>query len=309
MPSIRSFLSDGDRHERAARFIEAILWESSLTVVVRDHRGRFIEYNPRFLDEAGVAPEDNGARGERLRFFDGEGRELSLLETPASIARLIGEPQKGTTFGIRYPNGEERWLKGDMLPLERGSEGWAVLGISVDVSDLYIERREAQQRVRQLEALLAAAQHLGQPSLTAEAAAAALRELMATTLPRAAVALVMRSRDGMEFFPIQDHPDGDGWPRRSRFEGEAGLRWARGTHVNNDVKDAEIYGGHIVGLGAVPVRSVVSVPVPDCAGTRIATLAAYALVTDAFPPVDVAFMEDAARLVGPALDRGLADAA
>lgn len=307
MPSIRNFLARGDRHERAARFIEAILWESSLTVVVRDHRGRFIEYNPRSLDEAGVAPEESGQRGERLRLFDGEGRELSLLEAPASVARLTGEAQKGT-FGIRYPNGEERWLKGDILPLEPGSEGWAVLSISVDVSDLYIGRRTAQERVRCLEALLAMSQRLGHAGLTAAETAEAMRELMATMLPRAAVALAIRSGDDVQFLPIQDHPDGGGWPRRVRFEGDVTLRWARGTHVNNDVRDTDIYAGHIVGVDAVPVRSVAAVPVADCGGTRIGMLTAYGLVVNAFSPADVAFLEDAARLVGPALDRGLASA-
>ena len=195
MPSIRSFLKRADRDERPARFIEAILRESSLTVVVRDHSGRFVDHNPKFLEAAGVTPEESGERGQHIRYFDGKGGELSLLETPASVARMTGNPQRGKLFGVRYPNGEERWLMGDMLPLERGPAGWAVLGISADVTDLYTERREAQQRVRMLETLLELARRVGSVRLAPAAAATASAVPLERALPDASLSIAIRQGD------------------------------------------------------------------------------------------------------------------
>ncbi len=141
--SIRDFLERDDREGRAARFIEAIINDSSFTVVVLDHEGRFVEGGPDHLQVVGQKPEDIGDRGQRLRYSDEHARELPFLKTPAAIARATGQPQRKRIFSVRYPNGRQVWLKGDQLPLEEGPRGWAVLGLSVDVTDLYIERGDA----------------------------------------------------------------------------------------------------------------------------------------------------------------------
>jgi PAS domain S-box-containing protein len=302
MSSIRSFLARADRDERPARFIEAILRESSLTVVVRDHRGRFVEYNPQFLEAAGVAPDESGERGERIHHFDSDGRELSLLETPASVARMTGNPQLSTLFGIRYPNGEERWLKGDMLPLERGPEGWAVLGISADVTDLYTERREAQQRVRMLETVLELARRLSHVRLAPAAAATASAVPLERTLPDASLSIAIRQGDVLLLWSIASQSETGGAPRRMQFRHEIAKHWQQEVHVNLNVRDTDIYGDSAVGALDRPYRSIVGASLWREDGRPVGKLVATSPLPNAFSALDIETMKEAARIIGPVID-------
>lgn len=302
MPSIRSFLKRADRDERPARFIEAILRESSLTVVVRDHSGRFVEHNPKFLEAAGVTPEESGERGQHIRYFDGKGRELSLLETPASVARMTGNPQRGKLFGVRYPNGEERWLMGDMLPLERGPAGWAVLGISADVTDLYTERREAQQRVRMLETLLELARRVGSVRLAPAAAATASAVPLERALPDASLSIAIRQGDVLLLWSISSRSETGDAPRRMQFRHEIAKRWQQDVHVNLDVRNTDIYGDSPVGALDRPYRSIATASLWREDGRPVGKLVATSPLPNAFSAFDIETLKEAARIIGPVVD-------
>lgn len=305
MPSIRSFLRDDRREERPARFIEALLNESSLTIVVRDHRGRFVEHSSQNLNAIGAKPEDTGARGENLRYFDGTGRPLSLIDTPAAVARMTGQPQLQQLFGLRYPNGREVWLSGDMLPLEQGAEGWAVLGVSADVTDLYIGRRDAQKRVGQLESLLAVSHQLSNATLTASGLTSAIREAVVGAMPGAWIGIGLTAGDELELWSFTPWTTDEALPRRGPMQPDALGGDTERTHINLDVNETDIYGFFTVGELDHPFRSLVSVPFKATSGWVIAT----ATRPDAFDAIDVEFLERLAGLIEPALDWDLDAAA
>lgn len=305
MSSILDFLSSDERVERPARFIEALLHESSLTVVIRDHRGRFVENSSENLNAIGAKPEDTGVRGENLRYFDEEGRPLSFIDTPAAIARRTGQAQLRQLFGVRYPNGQEVWLTGDQLPLEQGREGWAVLGVSADVTDLYVGRRDAQKRVRQLESLLAISHQLSNAALTAPDLTSAIRDAVVSAMPAAWIGIGLTEGDELELWSFSRWTRDVPRPRRGRMQPERLGSDTERTHVNLDVNDGDIYGFLTVGDLDHPFRSLVSVPFETASGWVTAT----ATRPDAFDSIDIEFLERLAGLIEPALNSDLGAAA
>ncbi len=136
MPSLQEALEQLGAGVDQARLLDLFASESEMFLTLRDHSGRIV-YTNRSVE--GPAPRAD-VIGKHLvpgrRFFDASGRELAILDHPAQIARITGIAQRNVLLTVRLDNGDLRFMQTSCIPIEQGSEGWSVLSVGCDVTDL-----------------------------------------------------------------------------------------------------------------------------------------------------------------------------
>ena len=284
-----------------ARALDAIL-DSGLIIFSRDTEGHFVQLSDVLSARTGIVAAAGDSQPRNLKVYDERGRLLPGSEYPAAITRTTGAAQREVLRRLVSDDGREIWLKMSTLPLERGPEGWSVLTVGTDVTEL-------QERLLAAEALSAARgallelseRWLAQPP-DDEEVVNALRESLATLLSGANLMLAHHVGDEYVTTPVLHGYGPTPAPRRGRYASDQHSRWTSNeTHVNLDVQDTDIYGGNVVAEYAHRIRSLVIAPCLGAAG-RIGALAVTAPEPGAFTPDQIATIEVAAHLVGRAID-------
>ena len=138
MASLREALDQVGTGLDPARLLDLLASESEMFLTLRDHGGRIVYANRSIEWPLLPAPPDAIGK-HRLpgqRFFDQSGRELAMLHHPAQVARITGIAQRNVRLTVRLESGELRCLQMSYVPLELGDEGWSVLCVGCDVTDV-----------------------------------------------------------------------------------------------------------------------------------------------------------------------------
>jgi hypothetical protein len=300
----------GDEAPRAiALLAEWAAQCASLRIAVRDGEGRFVA-----TGSGGVGDPSFFANEERrsvigsidwptMRYLDVDGRELRLLDHPAHVARLSGQPQIGKMIGLRAPDGGTRWYFGDYIPMNPSGAGYEVVSVIMDVTENQLAHLEQEARARALEVLLDTSLRLSRTSLDVPAIAAELRDACDAIVPRThcglgrwdAPAGVLRASMIAELpglLPI---------PASTPFTAELRALLSS-TYVNNDLQLTDILGTRVVGSDEVPARSVCAVPI-EVDGCLVGAFAAYSQAAGYFDDGRVELLERLSQVVAPALAR------
>ena len=116
--------------------LELLASESEMFLLLRDHSGRIV-YANRSIE--GLLPQPDAIGKHHLpgrRFFDQSGRELAKLDHPAQVARITGIAQRNVRFTVRLESGDRHRLQMSYIPLEQGTDGWSVLCVGCDVTEM-----------------------------------------------------------------------------------------------------------------------------------------------------------------------------
>ena len=289
----------------------AVLERSSVLYSLRDHRGLFLAQDPvvaRLLGDAGGTVVGKAVR-DGVQYLDCDGRRLAILDHPAQVARRTGEAQRNVLFGLLPRNGEEIWLLGDFIPLERGAEGFSVLGVLSNVTSIHRARRAAEASADAYRHVFELATAVAGRALPPEELAESVRPALTALLPDCAIAISMRHDGEMIVHPVVERTGIEPFARRVAMNEHMLRRWHEATHVNQDVQTTDIYGPRVIGADPQPIRSVLIVSVTDRAGERTGSVICYSLTPHAFEPAQVAALEQAGRLIGAALAAAGASAA
>lgn len=120
----------------AARLLDLLASESEMFLVLRDQSGRVV-YANRSIEGLSPLPEAIGKHHlPGRRFFDETGRELAILDHPAQVARITGIAQRNVRLTVRLESGDLRCLQMSYIPLEQTDDGWSVLCVGCDVTEL-----------------------------------------------------------------------------------------------------------------------------------------------------------------------------
>jgi hypothetical protein len=302
MKSLTTLIHEADADDPLARTLEAIL-DSGLIVFSRDTEGRFVQLSEVLTDRAGIIADPGTNQPRNLRVFDENGRLLPGSEYPAAVVRMTGTPQRELHRRLVSDDGRQIWLKMSAVPLERGPEGWSVLTLGTDVTELHDALGAGKREIAARGALLQLGQQLAGRQLPIEDLAAAFHQSIATLLPGSNAFAV--ERDGDEYITTTI-VDAYGHPlprRRGRFMAEQRERWtAERAHVNLDVQDTDIYGANVVAELTNPVRSLIVAPWGVADEAHLGALVAFNDQPDAFGADQVASFEIAGRMFGTALD-------
>jgi hypothetical protein len=107
-------------------------------LMLRDHSGRIV-YGNRSIEGAHLPPRPEALGKHHMpgrRFLDEAGRELAILDHPAQVARITGIAQRNVRFAVRLASDDLRTLQMSYIPIEQSDEGWSVLCIGCDVTEL-----------------------------------------------------------------------------------------------------------------------------------------------------------------------------
>ena len=302
MRSLTALISETAADDPLARAFEAVL-NSGLIVFTRDTKGRMVQLSEVLTDRAGIVAGVGDSQPRNLRVFDEHGRLLPGSEYPAAITRVTGNAQRDVLFRLVSEDDREIWLKMSTLPLERGPEGWSVLTLATDVTDLREELEAAKREIAARWELLALSAVLATRRLSHDELLDAFRGPLETLLPGANVFIVRRDGDEYETTPLVDSFGEPLGKRRGRHMAEQRERWqAPRAHVNLDVQDTDIYGGKVVVEFIEPFRSIIIAPCVGASPERPAAIAALAPIPAAFTEDQIAGLEFAARLIASALE-------
>jgi hypothetical protein len=308
--SLSSLASGSGDGTELSRVLAALL-DSGLVVAVRDGAGRFVQTSPVLGRLLGIDEDVRGrTRIDGLRFFEASGREIAAREHPAFIARTTGEPQRNCTLGYRSRDGAEAWLQMSFLPLERGPEGWSVLGIGTNVT-------ARQRRIIDLEAGTAARERLIELAASSAGGqrtwsdvASAVAPALEDALPTANLFFGIVAPEGLHIEPILQRFPNEFDGRTVRLSAEAASRGASAqTHVNLDVRDTDIYGDRVMAEWSAPFGSIAVVPMYRSDGSWIGSLLALERARHGIRPDQVQLLESAARVCAVALERASASRA
>lgn len=286
----------------AEAMLHALFNEAALPITFRSHDGsiRLIGSSgtwgrPQFEEAVGHFTSDG------LSFFDANGRPLSRLEHPAHVARTTGQPQPNYLLGIRGAGGEEVWIRFNYIPVSRGAEGWSVLAVGSDVTELHVAQREAKQRIAGLEALLTLSEAT-RHAVTPEEAAAGMRPLATALFDNCNLTLAILRGQQLTMVPAQLSESMDPGPDVVPLIGPTLEHWSAGTQVNQRVQDTDIYAHTVVGSLEIPFRSIAQVPLLNRSGVRFGTIASSSTLADFYTPARIEALERAAAMIGPRLD-------
>lgn len=304
MRSLSSLAGGSGSGDELARVVRALL-DSGLVVTIRDGGGRFVQTSPVFGQIVGIDMDMRGqTRVDGLRFFDADGRELAVREHPAFIARATGEPQRNRLVGYRTRDGDEAWLQLSFIPVDRGPEGWSVLGVGTDVTALHERVADLETGATARERLLEFAARAAGGGHTWRDVAAAIEPALAAALPTANVFFGVVVADGLRIEPVLQRFPNEFDGRTVRLSAEAASRGASGeTHVNADVRDTDIYGDRVMAEWKAPFGSIAVVPMYRTDGTWFGSLLALEPARHGIGPEQVRLLESAARVSALALER------
>jgi hypothetical protein len=136
--SLREALAQIGTTVDPARLLDLLASESDMFLMLRDHAGRIV-YGNRSVEQPQRPPPPDVIGKHHLpgrRFFDESGRELAILEHPAQVARITGIAQRNVRLTIRLESGDHRCLQMSYIPLDQGDDGWSVLSVGCDVTEL-----------------------------------------------------------------------------------------------------------------------------------------------------------------------------
>jgi PAS domain S-box-containing protein len=132
-------------------------------VMMQGPDGRIVACNPAIESLLEMTPERMHGRTEPNRewkMLGADGAELPASQTPASVTRRTGEPQRNQVVGIHLPSGRRRWLRINTTAT-RGPSGEVryVVSSMADETDRHDARiaadREATHRRQRVETVLA----------------------------------------------------------------------------------------------------------------------------------------------------------
>lgn len=305
MQSLTALIRGTRADDPLALALEALL-DSGLIIFSRDTQGNFVQLSEVLSDRVGIIADAGTSQPRNLRVFDENGRLLPGSEYPAAITRRTGEAQRDVLRRLVSDDDREIWLKMSTLPLERGSEGWSVLTVGTDVTDLQEQIVADRQEIDARGALLELSVRLASERATSEELIAAFAEPLELLLPGYNVMLALRDGDEFETTPLV-HGYGAGLVRsRARFAEDQRTRWtSRSAHVNLDVQDTDIYGARVIAEFAYPVRSIVIAPCYPNQGEHVGAIVACADSPAAFTDDQIATLETSARMLGGALSNAV----
>jgi hypothetical protein len=308
--SLSSLVGGSEAGDDLARAVRAVL-NSGLVVTLRGGDGRFVQTSPAFCRLLGLEGDYRGQTGaEGLRYFDATGRELPAHEHPAHIARTTGEPQRNRVVGYRTREGAEAWLQISFLPLERGPDGWTVLGIGADVTAHHRRRTEQESAVAARNRLIEFAAGPSREARRWSEVAGGLAPVLETALPTANVFFGMVAGGVLQIVHVLQRFPNEFDGRTVRLSAEAASRGAsRHTHVNLDVRDTDIYGDRVMAEWRAPFGSIVIAPMYRNDGGWLGSLLALEPARHGIRPDQVNLLEAAARVSATALERAVADRA
>lgn len=294
-----------DRKTARARLVEVarqVLDQTSLAFTLRDHSGQVLEIDDRIGQRLGTSPEDITGRAvaAHTQVLDERRRQIPLVQHPAQIARTSGRPQFSQVLGLRRPDGSEAWMIGDFIPVDAGKDGYSVLSVLTDVTDIQVARFEAEARADAVDIITEVALRLAGRRLTAVEAVETLREPLLQLLPSTQLGISLHLPQEIRFYAIHQLdgmvPSPPSIPRSAmERHGHAHVR------IENDLGPADVFGPRVIGADPVPARSGCVVPVLDADGTRLGSIAAYSQSKDFFTPPRVEGLERVGRLLGRAL--------
>lgn len=134
-----------DAAEQIASFHHAVFQHMSDGVVVHDHTGAIVRYNPAALTVLGLSEDEilgKTSLDPRWQATREDGTPFPGEEHPAMVALRTGVPQCKITMGIRTPDGKQRWITIRAAPVFR--EGGQTPSHAVATFSDITERRETQ---------------------------------------------------------------------------------------------------------------------------------------------------------------------
>ncbi len=305
MQSLTALIRGTRADDPLALALEALL-DSGLIIFSRDTQGNFVQLSEVLSDRVGIIADAGTSQPRNLRVFDENGRLLPGSEYPAAITRRTGEAQRDVLRRLVSDDDREIWLKMSTLPLERGPEGWSVLTVGTDVTDLQEQITTAQREVAARGALLELSTRLTPERTTIEELIAAFADPLELLLPERNVFLALRDGDEFETTPLVHGYGNPIIPSRARYTEDQRTRWtSRSAHVNLDVQDTDIYGARVVAEFSYQVRSIVIAPCYPHGGDRVGAIVALADSPGAFTDDQIATLETAARMLGGALSNAV----
>ena len=301
MDALSSLIRHADAGDPLARALGAVL-ESGLIVYTRDSGGRFVEMSGVLGERLGLGDERGERYPKELRYFYTSGRMLPVSEIPAQVVRTSGRARRGELNRLETASGRV-WMQVSNLPLERTAEGWSVLTIGADVTEL-VDARDAAGRASEARAALLrlAGELAGRARVGFDEMRGLLRGPMSLVAPGANVLLTRQ--DGLEF-EIKPVCHGFGQvpeTRRAHLSAELRERWsAARAHVNLNVQETDIYGARVVAELASRFRSVVVAPCSSADRARIGGLVVNHPEANAFEAWQIESFELAGVLAGAAM--------
>lgn len=300
MDSLSSLIRRAEPGDPLAKALAAIL-DSGFVVLTRDGAGRFVQVSEVLGSLLAIGDGRGDMYTRELRYYDSDMRPLPLSEVPPQQVRTSGRRRRGE-LNLLETAGGRVWMQQSNLPLEQTAEGWSVLTIGADVTEL-VERAEAAERAVAVRgALLEVGAMLANGSVTRTELVELLREPMAELVADGNVLVTCQDGDEFEMTPVHRGFGTGLAARRGRLSQLQRDRWqAAGAHVNQDVQLTDIYGASVVAELELPFRSVVIAPssLPD--GSALGALVMNHPEPDAFEAWQIESLELAGRLVARTL--------
>ena len=304
MDPLTSLLRDADPGDQLALTLAAVM-DSGLILFSRDSDGRYVQLSQALADEVGLLAQRGDMLPRNMRVFDVEGRLLAGSEYPASITRTTGKTQRSVRRRLVSDDGRWTWLQMSTMPLERGSGGWSVLTVAADVTDLQDELVALRAETAAQQSILRLATAVAGRTVTFEEAVELIREPAAALVPEMNVGLGRQV--GQEYEAVMIHQS-YGTPRpgdRGRFQEAQRRPWSDSVaHVNQDVKDTDIYGASVVAEIPTKVRALVTAPLFGLADGELAALWVHSERPHGFSEAQIEGLELIGRLLGASMVRG-----
>jgi len=300
MQSLTALIREANADDPLARSLEAIL-NSGLIIFSRATDGHFVQLSETLSERAGIIADPGSSQPRNMRVFDETGRLLPGSEYPAAITRMTGTAQRDVLRRLVSDDDREIWLKMSTLPIERGPEGWSVLTVGTDVTELREEIERAQNEIAARGALLELSLSIPAGSLSLQQLPDTFRDALATLLPGINVSFAKRDGNDFETIPLLC-----GYGRlettHGRYTAEETARSAStDVHVNRNVQDTDIYGSNVMVEYANVVRSIAIAPCHRLDGERIGSLAATSDQPGAFTEDQLSSLKATARILSRVL--------
>ncbi len=305
MEALSSLVRRAEAGDPLAKALEAIL-DSGFVVLTRDGAGRFVQVSEVLGSLLAIDDGRGDMYTRQLRYYDSNKRSLPLSEVPPQQVRTSGRSRRGE-LNLMETAGGRVWMQQSNLPLEQTAEGWSVLTIGADVTEL-VERAEvAEQAASARGALLRLSAELVGRTVTYEEMVTLLREPMAALVPGGNALLLRQVGSDFDMTPVYHGFGASLNPRHSHLPAEMRERWSQPhAHVNQDVRETDMYGARVVAELENQFRSVAVVGYSSVDLSQLGALGMHHPEANAFDAWQIESLELAARLVGRALYGGAA---